>query len=49
MDTALFVFLGVAFAVWLSVARPRLGADPAPIDRDKERQAAELRALSDRQ
>ncbi|MGH8922664.1 MAG: hypothetical protein ACRD0H_30720 [Actinomycetes bacterium] len=46
MDTALFVLLGVTLAVWLSVARPRLGVDPAPVDRDKERQAAELRAMS---
>lgn len=44
----MFVLIGVALAVWLSIARPRLGVDPAPIDRDEERQAAELRGFSDR-
>lgn len=47
MDTALFVMLGVALAVWLSIARPRLGIAPPPADRDEERQIAELRGFGD--
>ncbi|MFC4941976.1 hypothetical protein [Pseudonocardia sp. GCM10023141] len=44
MDTALLVLLGVAFAVWLSAARPQLFPQTPPADRERERQLAELRA-----
>lgn len=44
MTTALIVLAVFALFLWLSAARPAL--PPAPADRDRERQLAELRAMS---
>ncbi|GAA3229616.1 hypothetical protein GCM10017691_21820 [Pseudonocardia petroleophila] len=49
MTTALVVIVLVGLAVWLSAARPSLplpGSSVAPDSYDRERQLAELRALS---
>jgi hypothetical protein len=45
MTTALVVLALVALAVWLSATRPSLSYG-APLDRDRERQLNELRAMS---